>query len=80
MTTRVEVLPPFKVAKDGQVWRPGEVAEVDDATADRWARYGYVEVLGVLPEPKEQPAKGEPEHHRRRSPKEEPDEQSDGST
>ncbi|MGV0070706.1 hypothetical protein ACRU44_23550 [Mycobacterium colombiense] len=55
-SVRVEVLPPFKVALAGQVWRPGEVAEVDEVTAGHWLRYGYVVLVGPPPEP-EQPAK-----------------------
>lgn len=74
MTTRIEVLAPFKVALAGQVWRPGETAEVDDAIAERWVRYRYVTVVEVLPEPEpelqepeQQPVEEEPERHRKRA-------------
>lgn len=50
MTTgkvRVEILVPFKDALGDQAWRAGEVADVDRATACRWAAYGYAMVVEV---------------------------------
>jgi hypothetical protein len=66
--SQVVVLARFRVAKDGIVWRPDEVAEVDDAIAQRWERYGYVTVVAAVPE---QPAE------RRKRSREQPDEQPD---
>lgn len=51
----VTVVPPFQVQHDGEVYTPGQTAEVPDAVAQQWLTHGWVGVKRKAPAKKATP-------------------------